>query len=351
MSIRFLFHSFLISLLWVSCGQPSSNGSDGNGDATTSTNNVEIKDSMLIAINQRIAQNPKDYAAYLERAKYYGEKLKYALAFEDINRALEVDSTQGDIYLYKGQLLFRQDKIKEAYNEYQNCLRFQPTNIDGLLRKAELDIVLGNYNIARDLLNEALKLNEFNAEAYYIRGRMYKAMKDTNLAASSYKTAIEVNPNYYDAYVEVALLYANQKSDLAKEYYNSAIELRPKSIEAWYNKAMFLQETGTTKNNRFREAMACYDTILSIDNRFSAAYFNKGYIYLEYMQKYDSAAFEFSNALGVMPTYYQAYYNRGLAYESVNKKKEAESDYREALRIEPTYTEAAIALERVLKSK
>jgi len=69
------------------------------------------------------------------------------------------------------------------------------------------------------------------------------------------------------------------------------------------------------------------------------------------LQKYDSAAVNFTNAIGVFPNYYQAYYNRGLSYESLNKLKEAESDYRAALSIEPTYTEAAIALERVLKSK
>jgi Tfp pilus assembly protein PilF len=37
-----------------------------------------------------------------------------------------------------------------------------------------------------------------------------------------------------------------------------------------------------------------------------------------------------------------------LSYESLNKKKEAESDYRQALAINPQYTEAAKSLSRVL---
>src|SRR5690606_29857998 len=125
----------------------------------------------------------------------------------------------------------KQSRIKEAYTEYQTCLLHDATNSRCLLRKAEIDIVLGNYEYARNHINEALKQNEYNAEAYYIRGRMYKEMRDTVLASSSYKTAIEVDPNYYDAYIEVGLLYANQKSELAREYYNSAIDLKPKSIE------------------------------------------------------------------------------------------------------------------------
>lgn len=335
----------------TSCNN-AGNVNSGSAEQSGDSHAQSVKaDSLLTAINKRIAENPNDYKNYLDRARYYGDRMEYPQAYQDISRAIEVDSTKGEIYLYKGSLLFKQNKINEAYTEYETCLRQEAANSDCLLRKAEIDIILGNYNYARDHINEALKQNEYNAEAYYVRGRMYKAMKDTTLAASSYKTAIEVDPNYYYAYIEVGLLYANQKSDLAKEYYNSAIELKPRSVEAWYNKAMFLQETGSNSQSRYREAFSCYDTILKIDGRYSPAYFNKGYIYLEYLQKYDSAAVNFTNAIGVFPNYYQAYYNRGLSYESLNKLKEAESDYRAALSIEPTYTEAAIALERVLKSK
>lgn len=352
MNVKSFTLLLLLTLFVVltSCENSANSKNSGSGVDEVGGSVTQV-DSLLAAINKRIAANPKDFNNYLERARYYGDKQKYALAYEDIARALEVDSTKGDIYLLKGGLLFEQNKIKDAYNAYQQCLSFESTHTDCLLRKAEIDIVLGNYNLARDHINDVLKQNEYNAEAYYIRGRMYVAMRDTNLAASSYKTAIEVNPDYYNAYIEVGLLYANQKSDLAKEYYNSAIELRPKSIEALYNKAMYLQETGFRQPKRYREAFACYDSILKIDSRFTSAYFNKGFIYLEYMQKYDSAAYQFSNAIGAFPKYYQAYYNRGLCYESLNNRRDAEADYRSALSIEPTYTEAAISLERLLKSK
>lgn len=346
---RFLVLVSIVVFALSSCNEGTATNHDGKNQSITQ-HEGEI-DSLLAEINLRIKNNPKSYEVYLERAKYYGEKKQYGLAYEDIRRAMEVDSTKGDIYLLRGQLQFEQEQIKEAYQSYQECLGHEPTHVNCLLRKAEIDIVLGNYSQAREHLNTALQQNEYNAEAYYIRGRMYKALKDTNLAASSYKTAIEVDPNFYHAYIEVGLLYANQKSDLAKEYYNSAIELRPKSVEALYNKAMFLQETGYKNPQRYREAFACYDSILKIDSRFSAAYFNKGYIFLEYLNQYDSAAYHFTNAIGVFPLYYQAYYNRGLCYESMNMLKDAEADYRTALSIEPTYTEAALSLERVLRRR
>jgi tetratricopeptide (TPR) repeat protein len=334
--------------LFTSCkgGKTGENGNENN-DGTNSSQ-VKPIDQELVLLNKRIADNPNDYSAYLDRARYFGDHQIYGEAFADIARAIAVDSTRADIYLYRGDLYFDQQKVQEAYDSYKKCLSIDSLNVDGLLNKTGIDIVLANYDMARSQINTALRQNEFNPYAYYLRGRLYKTTGDTTLAASSYKTAIEVDPNYYDAYIEVGLLYAAKKNDLAKEYYSSAISIRPQSIEAWYNKAMYLQETGVRKKGRYQEAFACYDSILSIDPSFVAAHFNKGYIWLEYLNQYDSATTHFTKAINLYPQYYQAYLNRGLSYESLNKKKEAESDYRQALAINPQYTEAAKSLSRVL---
>lgn len=348
----YLFISILfMSVAFGSCNRTAKSEKASEIVATDKDGNPEKKDPILLELNREISDHPEDYNNYLERAKYYGQRSKYDMAFQDISRAIATDSTKSDIYLYKGELFFQQEKVSESYDEYINCIKYDSLNAKCLLNKAGIDIVLKNYDVARNLINTVLTHNEYNAEAYYMRGRMYKTMGDSTLAASSYKTAIEVDPSYYDAYIEVGLLYAAQKNDLAKEYYNSAIAVRPSSVEAWYNKAMYLQETGFRKQERYKEAFICYDSILKIDPGFVAANFNKGYIWLEFLQQYDSAAYYFTAALDRFPLYFQAYYNRGLCYESLNKYKEAEADYRQALQLQPTYNVAAIALNRVLKMK
>ncbi|MFM7234456.1 MAG: tetratricopeptide repeat protein [Flavobacteriales bacterium] len=347
MRILLVLFSFFSLLLLHSCDGLRQKGQSDSGTLDAQSDSLAQLDSVLRALNQRIIDNPNDYSAYLDRARYWGDRDMLPNAFTDILRAKGIDSTKADIYLLRGELYFKQEKVKEAYDDYTTCLRYDSLNVKGLLKKTGIDIVLGNYDVARAQLNSAIKVNEYEPEAYYLRGRLYKTMGDTNLASSSYKTAIEVDPNYYDAYIEVGLLYATQKSDLAKEYYTSAISIRPKSIEAWYNKAMFLQETGVGKKERYREAFTCYDEILKIDPKFVAAHFNKGFVFLEYLQQYDSAAYYFTNAVAIFPEYYQAFYNRGLCNESLNKQKEAEADYRQALALKPNYTEAAIALNRI----
>ncbi len=351
MKKNFLFLFILTSLtaLLISCDDSEKGDSSTTTDAKDAQG--ELLDSTLQSLNKLISADPNNYINYLERAKYFGAKQQYQKAFDDLARAIEADSTKGEIYLYKGQLFWTKQQIKEAYEEYKICLHFDSINTDCLLKKAGIDIALKNYDLATSHINAALIINEYIAEAYYLRGRLYKDKKDTTLAASSYATAVEVDPNYYDAYIELGLLYASQKSDLAKEYYSSAIALRPTSIEAWYNKAIYLQETGYLKKERYKEAFACYDSILKIDPSFVASNFNKGFIWLEYQTNFDSAAYYFTKAVQQYPAYSQAYYNRGLCYESKNDYAAAEADYRTALSYAPQYTEAAEGVNRVLKLK
>jgi len=52
---------------------------------------------------------------------------------------------------------------------------------------------------------------------------------------------------------------ASYGNPLAKEYYNSAIDLHPNFVEPYYNKAIFLQETGVKNPSNYQEALVCYD--------------------------------------------------------------------------------------------
>ena len=79
--------------------------------------------------------------------------------------------------------------------------------------------------------NSALKLKkeleEIGAEAYLIKGMIYNLLDNTDLAQSSYQTAIEVNPDYYDAYILLGILHEKLGNNIAINYYNSAAEVNP----------------------------------------------------------------------------------------------------------------------------
>lgn len=327
--------------------QPATQTETADGAASAQDTLVEAG-AMIEQLTERIIEAPGNKELYIERGLLHKEAANYEAAMNDFDRALVIDSTFSDAYYQRGNLHFRDQQFDKALADYQRCVAETPNHTDCLMRLGEMHVHLRNYKQAIETINEALRVDGQLPQAYYLKGRVYKETGDTVLAASSYQTAIEVEPDFYDAYIEVGLLYASAGSDLAIEYYKTATEIRPGSIEAWYNLAIFLQSTGFRDRSRYREALNIYDRISGLSPDNATAPYNKGFIHLEYLQHYDSAALYFTEATELFPGYYQAHYNRGLALESLGKAEKALSAYNNALKIQPDYTPAAIAKGRVL---
>lgn len=195
-------------------------------------------------------------------------------------------------------------------------------------------------------MNAALRIDDQLHEAYWMKGKIYAETGEMDKAQSSFQTAVEVNPEFFDGFVTLGVFMAQQQNPMAEEYYQSAMELRPNSIEPIYNLAMYLQDSG-----RYDEAIALYNRILELDPENATASFNIGFIHLEYFGQYEEAIAWFSNAIDHLPYYHQAFYNRGLAQESLGRVDFAIDDYSQALKFKPDYTSAALAKGRALKSR
>jgi len=259
--------------------------------------------------------------------------------------ALKADSTFAPAWENRVDMLYRMQNMEACLTELNACIRFAPESTPCLMRRAEFNIHLNQFERAFDDLNRALRIDDQLHEAYWMKGKIYAANGDTEKAISSLQTAIEVNPSFFDGFISLGLFLSELGDPIAEEFYRSAIELRPFSVEAHYNLAMFLQE-----ELRLDEALDTYRTILALDSTNATASFNQGYIHLEYYAKYDSAAYWFTEAIKRLPYYHQAFFNRGLARESLGDRSGAISDYSEALRIKPDYTVAALAKDRALKA-
>ena len=338
-----LFPLLVIATLSACEETPVASNIENNQAAT-----ISQTDTMLAFLNDQIIQSPSNPDVFLERGRYHWSKGNDFNALNDLDAALTVDSTRADIYLERAELYYESKNFEAALADYKKCVNLDATNTLGLIRLATMNIHFRNYEEAIQQLNLSLQQDDKLSEAYYLKGRIYKETGDTLLSASSYQTAIEVDPNYYEPYVEVALLYAKAQSDLAIEYNTTAIEIRPRSIEARYNLAIYLQETGFKDSKRYEKALSQYTKIIEIDPNNASASFNTGFVYLEYLQDYEAGIEAFTDAIDLLPNYTQAYYNRGLCFESLGNKTEALKNYNTALIIDPTFTSAAIAKGRVL---
>ncbi|MGV3638834.1 MAG: tetratricopeptide repeat protein, partial [Flavobacteriales bacterium] len=207
---------------------------------------------------------------------------------------------------------------------------------------AELRLVRREYKDAMAEVNDALRIDPEHARGYFLKGWIHQEAGDTNLAISSYRTATERDPAFYEAYSALARIHARRGDPLAWQYYQAALELRPKSVEALYAHGLYAQETG-----RDSIALADYALIKELDPNNPTAWYNTGYIYLEHQDRFAEARKEFQGAITRMPTYAQAYYNRGLTYEFEQKLDSAVMDYKVALALQPDLDAAAQGLDRL----
>jgi tetratricopeptide (TPR) repeat protein len=222
---------------------------------------------------------------------------------------------------------------------YEYILEKDTANTGALIGLSKLYALLDNPAAANAHISTALEINPNLAEAYFMRGIIYRTdyydtgrKESWDRAVSSFQTTVEQDPDYYSAYIEMGVMYDQIKSDLALEYYNSALDIYPESQEAWYNIGMYHQTRGEVD-----QALTAYKKINAIDSTWADPYYNQGYIHLVLTEKLDSAIHYLILATDRDPMYFQAYNNLGLAYELSGDIPNAKKYYQKAIDANPDF--------------
>lgn len=298
----------------------------------------------LAWIEQRIVEHPGEADYFAMRARYYEALDSARLAEDDWRRTIALDSSDAHWRIALGDLYFRKLRLADAEQRFQEAIALSDTFTEARSKLSEVYLVQSRFKEAMIVANDALRLDPLDGSLYNLKGWIHRQAGDTDLAISSYQTAIEREPDLYDAYISLGMLHAARNNDLALDYYDGALSVRPNSVEAHYNKAMYAQEHG-----RDSLALALYARIKEIDPGYPAPYYNTGYILLEHEKRVADARREFNLAIERMPDYAQAYYSRGVTYELDNKLDSALEDYKLAIGLSPQHTEAALGLSRLEK--
>ncbi|MBX2974409.1 MAG: tetratricopeptide repeat protein, partial [Flavobacteriales bacterium] len=264
------------------------------------------------------------------------------LAINDWKRAIMLDSTNFRWRLGLGDLYYTKADLSNAEVQFIKARILAIDSTEARFKLAEIRLIRGEYKDAMAEVNDALRIDDQNARGYFLKGWIHREAGDTALAISSYRTATERDPLYYDAYMALALVHAAQGDPLAWDYFNSAVDLRPTSVEARYARGLYAQD-----HDRDSIALEDYALIKHVDPNNPTAWYNTGYIYLEHQDRFADARREFNGAITRMPTYAQAYFNRGLTYELEGKLDSAAKDYKVALALQPGFDDAAHGLDRL----
>jgi tetratricopeptide (TPR) repeat protein len=332
-----LIVALLLQVLLVSCGEKKTDA--GQKAAVTDTTPDGIRLQKLTA---QIAAEPSNVSLLHERARLLISMKNYEPAVADMQKVLAMDTTKAGYYLTMADISFAANRSYDAKGHLEHALRIDPENTEAMMRLAELNLIVRQYAASVNLLNKILEKDKSNTTAWLMRGINFKENGDTVRAINDFRSAVEADPSYYEAYMQLGILYQLKNDPISEGYFTNAIKLRPNSEEALYGRGLWYQE-----HDKLDKAIQDYTSIVQINPKNKNAHFNLGYIHHIYLKIYPEAAKHYSNAILADPKYAEAYYNRGLCLEAVGNTSDAANDFRMAMTIRPNYVVAEEGLKRV----
>ena len=142
---------------------------------------------------------------------------------------------------------------------------------------AEIDV---NYEKALRHYQNAIQLNPKYADAFLNMGRLYCEIGDYDNAIQSLHNAIQLKPNNADAYNFMgSAYYFKRKNDEAIQSFQNAIQLKPNFVQAYCGIGLTYNDAG-----KYKEAIQSFQKVIDLNpdnaNGYSAiAYDSMGLVF------------------------------------------------------------------------
>jgi len=328
----------LVALAWLllllaACGNRS------NTNAGLVNDPIFQTDPALKKITEEIGNSPKDATLFYKRGKMLHRMQLDSLALRDFRMASSIDTGKAEYYSAVGDLLFENKDLSGSVPWIQKAIAKNPNDPKARLKIAKVFLYIAKFPNAFEQINIVLRANPYEPEGYFLKGMIYKNMKDTARAISSFQTALSVAPEYRDAIIQLGLLYSDKKDPIALKYLDNAYNIDSTDVFPLFARGVYYQMKGD-----YELAKEEFHHCILRNNHYVDAYFRMGVIYMNQdsvqkaFRQYDIATkIDYLN-----PT---AYYNRGVCNERMDSIKNAIADYRKALQLDSTYKSPKEALE------
>ncbi len=328
---------FILFALLSACQQRSTPTEEEKKDEL-----ADPKTERLAALNELIKINSGNAQLFNERAALYNETEDYTSALKDALTCIEIDSFDADFYVTLADAYLGLGKMQPTLQSLDKAIALNPNNLPALIKLAEINIVFRDYKKAMAYIDDVIKLDELQSKAYFLRGVVFLENNDTARSIRNFQKAIDVDQDYFDAHLQLGMIYAEKKNKLAVDYFNNALNIKPGNLDVSYYLGMYYQETGN-----YDEAIKIYEGLLLKDPQFYYALYNIAYINLVYLKDYSKAIDYFTKVIELKPEYTDAWYNRGFAWEMLKDTENSRKDYKKALELTPNYEKAIDGLNRI----
>jgi tetratricopeptide (TPR) repeat protein len=166
--------------------------------------------------------------AYFIKGSIYRESGDTAKAISSLETAVEQDNRFVEAFYDLG-VMYAARKNPLAFEYYRNVLQINPNHNDARYARAKLLQDLGKIDDAIQEYNTLLKLNMACEICHYNLGALYlEFKKDNQKALEEFTKAIQLKPDYVEAYFARAYTYTKLKDKVsAKADYRMCLKIKP----------------------------------------------------------------------------------------------------------------------------
>lgn len=299
---------------------------------------LERFEAANMAYNKALKLQPKNAVIWNRkgRALYKLELYQEAFAAQDAALRLQPDYTKA--LNDRGIALIGIGRYEDALKAFNQAQAVEPLNPELWQNKALALQYLNRPQEAMRLYQEALEAyegliqeNPQNITAILDKANVLSKLQRHQEALTTYEQAIAINDDSHLAWLGKGnALFALRQYQAALAAFDRTVKVQPKSYISWHNRGSLLRDG----LRNLPEAIASYERSLAINPNFYHAWRDRG-IALSQNQQHDRAIESFKKALKIKPSDYKSWVGHGIALSSLGKTDEAISVFERAVEIQP----------------
>lgn len=291
-----------------------------------------------IDIDSLLVLYPDSVDLLVERGNRYLKTFEFDKAIADGAKAFRIDSNNLEARLLFADILNNKPDrsittdVSAAQRHYKFALKKRPKDPKVLISLASTYSQQMDFEESFKLINKALRIDKRYRDAYVLKGSNYLFLNKPDLAKSSYETAVQQDPKFFEAYLMLGSLYQSENNEICIEYYRTAVSLQPKNPDVLFSLAYAYQLF-----NQPAKALALYRKMIQVDTAYYQALNQIGVIKQYNYKEIDSAIYFYKSALQTEPRFVQAWHNLGMCYEERGDVSQALQSYGKALKYDPNF--------------
>ena len=252
----------------------------------------------------------------------------YGLKNADLKNTTSKTNLFGDDLATRTKAAIKKNDYAAVLEEINGRISKNKKDAEALSLRGDIYLAQKQTELARADYSQAIKLSPKTSLYYYKRGMSYQESPGYNLqtATADNDKALELDPNNSGALTEKGYNFNREKKTTeAKAAFEAAVKSDPSNGPAYYQ----LGAIAIAENNP-ATALDALTRSIAADPNYMYSYGSRAEVY-EFLKEYDKASDDYDKIVELMPNQEYGYGNRARFYTRMKRYALAVQDYTKIL--------------------